>query len=458
MFRKVLIANRGEVAVRIIRALRELGIQSVAVYSTADADAQHVKLADEAVCVGGPQPADSYLNMQNIVSAAILTGAEAIHPGYGFLSENEEFAELCETCQIAFIGPKPETIQLMGNKANARIQMQANDVPVIPGSTGFLKDVDDALATAEKVGYPVMLKAASGGGGKGIRKVLTPDQLKPAYDEATKEAQLSFGDSRMYLEKIVSPAKHIEVQVFADDSGHVVAFPERDCSLQRNQQKVMEESPCAIMTPAERQRVQTIAIRAAKAIGYRNTGTIEFLMNQNHEFYFMEMNTRIQVEHPITEAVTGVDLVKEQIRVAAGETLSFTQADLTIHGAAIEARVNAEDPALDFMPQAGLVKQLRLPGGPGIRVDSGIASGDQITPFYDSMVVKLIAHADTRDEAFAKLREALAEFEMDGIASNQLFLSALLDDLVVKQGEATTNYIMTTFLPEFQKQHVQEVS
>lgn len=458
MFRKVLIANRGEVAVRIIRALRELGIQSVAVYSTADAEAQHVKLADEAVCVGGPQPADSYLNMQNIVSVAILTGAEAIHPGYGFLSENEEFAELCETCQIAFIGPKPETIQLMGNKANARIQMQANDVPVIPGSTGFLKDADDALATAEKVGYPVMLKAASGGGGKGIRKVLTPDQLRPAYAEATKEAQLSFGDSRMYLEKIVSPAKHIEVQVFADDFGHVVAFPERDCSLQRNQQKVMEESPCAIMTPEEREHVQTIAIRAAEAIGYRNTGTIEFLMNHDHDFYFMEMNTRIQVEHPITEAVTGIDLVKNQIRVAAGEALPFTQADVTIHGAAIEARVNAEDPALDFMPQAGPVRQLRLPGGPGIRVDSGIASGDQITPFYDSMVVKLIAYADTRDEAFAKLREALAEFEMDGIASNQAFLSALLDDPVVMRGEATTNYIMTTFLPEFQQQHVQEVS
>lgn len=458
MFEKVLIANRGEVAVRIIRALRELGIQSVAVYSTADADAQYVKLADEAVCVGGPQPADSYLNMQNIVSAAVLTGAQAIHPGYGFLSENSDFAELCETCQITFIGPKPATIALMGNKANARSQMQAADVPVIPGSTGFLKDEADALAVANQVGYPVMLKAAAGGGGKGIRRVEAPDELSLAYRDATQEAELSFGDSRMYLEKIVAPAKHIEVQVFADQFGHVVAFPERDCSLQRKQQKVLEISPCVTMTATERETLQQIAVRAATQIGYLNTGTIEFLMDQDHHFYFMEMNTRIQVEHPITEAVSGVDLVKEQIRVAAGEPLPFEQADIQLNGAAIEARVNAEDPNLDFMPQAGVVKQLKLPGGPGIRVDSGITSGDMISPFYDSMVVKLIAHAGTYAEALAKLTEALSEFELSGIASNQLFLTALLSDPTVQAGTATTNYVTEAFLPRFKSQLVKEVS
>lgn len=458
MFKKVLIANRGEIAVRIIRALRELNVKSVAIYSTADADAQYVKLADEAICVGGPQPADSYLNMQNIVSAAVLTGAEAIHPGYGFLSENADFAELCETCHITFIGPKFETIALMGNKANARIQMQSGNVPVVPGSNGFLADEADALSVAESVGYPVMLKAAAGGGGKGIRRVTSANELSAAYQAATKEAQLSFGDQRMYLEKIVSPAKHIEVQVFADQIGHVVAFPERDCSLQRKQQKVLELSPCPIMTSEERATVEQIAVQAAKTIGYQNTGTIEFLMDENHQFYFMEMNTRIQVEHPITEAVTGIDLVKEQVRVAAGLPLSFEQADVQIHGFAVEARVNAEDPSLDFMPQAGRVKQLKLPGGPGIRVDSGIHSGDLISPFYDSMVVKLIAHADTYAEALAKLSEALTEFELDGIASSQSFLLALLADATVQAGTATTNYVTDQFMPNFMAQVTQEVS
>ncbi|GAX02727.1 acetyl-CoA carboxylase, biotin carboxylase subunit [Secundilactobacillus pentosiphilus] len=458
MFKKVLIANRGEIAVRIIRALRELNVSSVAVYSTADADAQYVNLADEAVCIGGPQPADSYLNMQNIVSAAVLTGAEAIHPGYGFLSENEEFAELCETCHITFIGPKPATISLMGNKANARAQMQAGNVPVIPGSTGFLKDEADAVKVASEVGYPVMLKAASGGGGKGIRRVKNEGEMREAYQSATKEAQLSFGDQRMYLEKIIAPAKHIEVQVFADQFGHVTAFPERDCSLQRRQQKVLELSPCPVMNEQERQELQAIAIRATKTIKYLNTGTIEFLMDSNHHFYFMEMNTRIQVEHPITEAVSGIDLVKEQVRVASGEALSFEQADLKPHGFAVEARVNAEDPAMDFMPQAGVVKQLKLPGGPGIRVDSGIQAGDMISPFYDSMIVKIIAHANTYHEALKKLIEALDEFELDGIAANQSFLEALLADPVVQQGTATTDYVTKQFMSKFNKHVVREVS
>ncbi|MTV81075.1 acetyl-CoA carboxylase biotin carboxylase subunit [Secundilactobacillus folii] len=457
MFTKVLIANRGEIAVRIIRALRELGIKSVAIYSTADADAQYVKLADEAVCVGGPQPADSYLNMQNIVSAAVLTGAEAIHPGYGFLSENEDFAELCETCHITFIGPKPETIALMGNKANARVQMQAGDIPVIPGSTGFLKDEADAVKVAKQVGYPVMLKAASGGGGKGIRRVESEDDMSAAYRDATSEAKISFGDQRMYLEKIITPAKHIEVQVFADRFCHTVAFPERDCSLQRHQQKVLELSPSPVVSPEERQNILKIAVRAAKTIGYLNTGTIEFLMDQDHQFYFMEMNTRIQVEHPITEAVTGIDLVKEQVRVASGRPLSFKQSDIQVHGFAVEARVNAEDPAMNFMPQAGVVKQLKLPGGPGIRVDSGIHAGDMISPFYDSMVVKIIAHASTYKEALKKLNEALAEFEMSGTASNQDFLQALLNDPVVRKGQATTDYVTSSFMPEYTKDSIQEV-
>lgn len=458
MFKKVLIANRGEIAVRIIRALRELEIQSVAVYSTTDADALFVKLADEAVCVGGPQPADSYLNMQNIVSAAVLTGAQAIHPGYGFLSENADFAELCESCQIKFIGPKPETITLMGNKANARIQMQAGHVPVVPGSEGFLRDESDAVNVAEKVGYPVMLKAASGGGGKGIRRVDSPNELAAAYQAATKEAQLSFGDQRMYLEKIISPAKHIEVQIFADQQGNVVAFPERDCSLQRRQQKVLEISPSPVISPEEREQVEQIAIQAARTIGYQNTGTIEFLMDDTHHFYFMEMNTRIQVEHPITEAITGIDLVKTQILVASGLCLPFTQSDISIHGYAVEGRVNAEDPFADFMPQAGLIKNLKLPGGPGIRVDSGVNSGDMISPFYDSMIVKVIAQAGTYNEALTKLAEALQEFSIEGTASNQLFLSALLADKTVRKGTATTNYVSDYFMPQFSANTVREVS
>ncbi|NVY96690.1 acetyl-CoA carboxylase biotin carboxylase subunit [Lactobacillus sp. DCY120] len=452
MFEKVLIANRGEIALRIIRALKELEVSSVAVYSTADRKARYVQEADEAICIGGPQPASSYLNMENIISAAVLTGAQAIHPGYGFLSESAEFAQLCVECNLKFIGPDPKTISLMGDKANARQTMQQNKIPVIPGSNGFVEDLTEIQTIAQEVGLPVMLKAAAGGGGKGIRKVTEFDQLAPALAAAQKEAQISFGDQRMYLEKVVSPAKHIEVQVIADQFHQVVAFPERDCSLQRKQQKVLEESPCALLTPAERQQLQKLAVQAMKAINYENAGTLEFLMDQQHNFYFMEMNTRIQVEHPITEEVSGVDLIKEQIRVAAGEKLAFKQSEITVHGAAIEARINAEDPAHGFRPQAGLVRKMNLPGGLGIRIESGIVAGDQVSPFYDSMIIKIIAHADQRPVAIRRLENALQEFEVDDLVTNQRFLAELLEQPEVQKGTYLTTYIDQKFGAQFERE------
>ncbi|UQS84223.1 acetyl-CoA carboxylase biotin carboxylase subunit [Bombilactobacillus thymidiniphilus] len=452
MFDKVLIANRGEIAIRVMRALRELGISSVAVYSTADKDAQHVREADEAVCIGSAQPAASYLNMQNIVSAALLTGAQAIHPGYGFLSESEEFAQLCEECHLTFIGPKSQTISLMGNKANARMTMQQNHVPVIPGSEGFVQNSQEALQIAQEVGFPVMIKAAAGGGGKGIRKVTCAEDLADAFLQAQEEAQLSFGDNRMYLEKVISPAKHIEVQVLADQNGHAVALPERDCSLQRRQQKVIEETPCSVIQDDERQNLQEVALRAVKAINYENVGTIEFLMDPQHNFYFMEMNTRIQVEHSITEEVSQVDLIKEQINIAAGQNLSLTQADVRIHGTAIEARINAEDPLHGFRPQAGHIQQMTLPGGLGIRLESGVTSGDNVSPFYDSMIIKIIAHATNRKLVLRRIIDALNEFEIQGLTTNREFLVALLKQPIVQQGEYLTNYIDKEFLPLYTMQ------
>ncbi|MDF7669180.1 acetyl-CoA carboxylase biotin carboxylase subunit [Lactobacillus sp. ESL0703] len=449
MFEKVLIANRGEIAIRVIRALREMGIKSVAVYSTADKDAQHVKEADEAVCIGAPQPADSYLKMENIVSAAILTGATAIHPGYGFLSESPEFAQLCEKCHLTFIGPKSETIALMGNKANAREAMRQHQVPVIPGSQGFVKDSDAALAVAKEVGFPVMLKAVAGGGGKGIRQVNKPEDLPNAFAQAQEEARLSFGDGRMYVEKIISPAKHIEVQIIGDQNGHVVALPERDCSMQRNHQKVIEETPCSQINDNERAYLQEIAIKAVKAIKYENVGTIEFLMDPDHHFYFMEMNTRIQVEHSITEEVAHVDLVKEQIKIAAGMDLIITQDQVKVHGAAIEARINAENPAKNFQPQAGTIKQMSLPGGLGIRIESGVNSGDTVSPFYDSMIIKIIAHATDRPLAIRRLIDALNEFQVTGLTTNRSFLVKLLQDKVFNDGNYLITYLDQTFLSQY---------
>ena len=452
MFAKVLVANRGEIAVRIIRSLKELGIKSVAIYSTADRESLHVQLADEAVCVGTARPQDSYLNMQNILAAAVGTGAEAIHPGFGFLSENSRFVEMCEACGVTFIGPKSQTIDLMGNKANARMQMQANDVPVIPGSEGFIADVQEAQTVAQKVGFPVLLKAAAGGGGKGIRRVNNAQELGQAFEEARREAQNAFGDNRMYLEKIMENVKHIEVQIFRDQAGHTVYFPERDCSVQRSKQKMIEESPCSIITSAQRQELGQIALRAANAIDYLNTGTIEFLMDQDHHFYFMEMNTRIQVEHTVTEMVTGIDLVEAQLKVAAGEMLPFSQDDIKANGYAIECRINAEDPAHNFLPSVGKVKYLYFPvGNLVMRIDSDLYSGVEIPPYYDSMIAKVIALGHDRREAIEKVKRLLNEMVIMGITTNQAIHLDILQTKTFLHDQVTTDYLEKKFLPQWRE-------
>lgn len=457
MFSKVLVANRGEIAVRIIRSLKELGIKSVAIYSTEDRESLHVQLADQAVCVGSAKPKDSYLNMKNILAAAVLTGAEAIHPGFGFLSENSRFVELCEACGLVFIGPRSETIELMGNKANARIQMQKHDIPVIPGSTGFLEDVAEAKQVAKEVGYPVLLKAAAGGGGKGIRRVDTEEELANSFNEAKREAQMAFGDARMYLEKIMENVKHIEVQIFRDDAGNTVYFPERDCSLQRNKQKMIEESPCALITDAQRKYLGELAIKAAEAIDYRNTGTIEFLMDQEHKFYFMEMNTRIQVEHTVTEMVTGVDLVKAQVKVAFGQDLPFEQADIKLLGTAIECRINAEDPAKNFTPSVGKVDYLYFPvGNLGMRIDSDLYAGAKISPYYDSMIAKVIVLGENRHEAIEKLKRLLSEMVISGIKTNHNFYLTILEDQGFLDATFNTDYLERVLLPEWKRGNADE--
>lgn len=454
MFSKVLVANRGEIAVRIIRSLKELGIKSVAIYSTVDRESLHVQLADEAVCVGTARPQDSYLNMKNILAAAIGTGAEAIHPGFGFLSENSQFVEMCEAVGITFIGPNSEIIDLMGNKANAREQMQKSGVPVIPGSEGFIETVEEAKKVANKVGYPVLLKAAAGGGGKGIRKVNDDNELTSLFEEAKREAQVSFGDKRMYLEKIMTNVKHIEVQIFRDKQGNVVYFPERDCSVQRNKQKMIEESPCLLITEEQRKELGNIAIKAANAINYVNTGTIEFLMDSQHNFYFMEMNTRIQVEHTVTEMVTGIDLVKAQVKVASGENLPFNQNDIQINGSAIECRINAEDPSKNFMPQVGKVRYLYFPvGNLGMRIDSDLYAGWEITPFYDSMIAKVISLGQNRHEAIEKVKRLLSEMLITGVKTNQSFYLDILKDKNFLDGKVTTEYLEQNFLPKWKEEH-----
>lgn len=454
MFSKVLVANRGEIAVRIIRSLKELGIKSVAIYSTVDRESLHVQLADEAVCVGTARPQDSYLNMKNILAAAIGTGAEAIHPGFGFLSENSQFVEMCEAVGITFIGPNSEIIDLMGNKANAREQMQKSGVPVIPGSEGFIETVEEAKEVANKVGYPVLLKAAAGGGGKGIRKVNDDNELTSLFEEAKREAQVSFGDKRMYLEKIMTNVKHIEVQIFRDKQGNVVYFPERDCSVQRNKQKMIEESPCLLITEEQRKELGNIAIKAANAINYVNTGTIEFLMDDQHNFYFIEMNTRIQVEHTVTEMVTGIDLVKAQVKVASGERLPFNQNDIQINGSAIECRINAEDPSKNFMPQVGKVRYLYFPvGNLGMRIDSDLYAGWEITPFYDSMIAKVISLGQDRHEAIEKVKRLLSEMLITGVKTNQSFYLDILKDKNFLDGKVTTEYLEQNFLPKWKEEH-----
>ncbi|MFR3786207.1 acetyl-CoA carboxylase biotin carboxylase subunit [Agathobaculum desmolans] len=441
MFQKVLIANRGEIAVRIIQACRDLGIISVAVYSEADREALHAQIADEAVCIGPARAADSYLNMDNIISAALASGCQAIHPGFGFLSENPDFAERTTQAGLAFIGPTSATIRLMGDKSEAKRNAIAAGVPVALGTDGPVRDFDEALAEADRIGYPVMLKAASGGGGKGIRVAKSVRELKEAYDSAAAEAVANFGDGRLYMEKYIENPRHIEVQVLGDHYGNVVHLFERECSVQRRHQKLIEESPSAFVTPALRERMTAAAVSLAKRVGYRGAGTIEFLVDSDRNFYFCEMNTRIQVEHPVTEQVTGVDLVCEQIRIAAGEPLYFRQEDLRLTGHAIECRINAEDPSRDFAPCPGTLASLHLPGGPGVRVDSAAYQGYTIPPFYDSMIGKLIVTGVDRRQAIVRMRRALAETLFEGVVTGTDYQMHILCSKAFEDADFNVNSI-----------------
>lgn len=425
-FQKILIANRGEIAVRIIRACRELGIATVAVYSEADRDALHVRLADEAYCIGPTSSRDSYLNFTNIMSVATLTECDAVHPGYGFLAENADFADICASCGITFIGPSSDAIERMGDKAVAKQTMKNAGVPVIPGSDGLVEDMDEALMLARDIGYPVIIKATAGGGGKGIRIAEDEDSLVKQMTTAQQEAERAFGNAGVYLEKYLTGMKHVEIQIIADKHGHAVHLGERDCSIQRRRQKLIEEAPCPILTPDIRERMGEAAVRAALAVDYSGAGTLEFLLGTDGQFYFMEMNTRIQVEHPVTEMITGIDLIKEMILVAQGEPLSFRQEDVKIDGWAIECRVNAEDPARNFMPSAGQIQFYLPPGGFGVRVDSAAYPGYVISPHYDSMIAKLIVWAPTRGEAIARMKRALSEFAIEGIHTTIPFHMRLL--------------------------------
>lgn len=450
MFNRVLIANRGEIACRIIRACRELGIESVAVYSQADKDALHVQLADHAVCIGPAASKDSYLKVENILSAAVTTGAQAIHPGFGFLSENAKFAKMCAECNITFIGPSSEVISQMGDKAEARKQMIAANVPVIPGSDDVVETVEEGIELAKRIGFPLLIKAVAGGGGKGIRRVETVEEFEHQFVTARQEALQAFGNSDVYMERIIYPAKHIEFQILADQHGNVVHLGERDCSLQRKNQKIIEEAPSPSLSPELRREMGEAAVRAAKAVGYQNAGTIEFLVDEEKHFYFMEMNTRIQVEHPITEMITNVDLVQQQIKIAAGEELPFTQEDITFEGHAIECRLNAENPFEGFRPSPGKVTFLHQPvGGMDVRIESALYTGYQIPPFYDSMLTKLIAHGKTREEAILRMKRMLFELVVEGVDTNQEFVEDLLDSPAFRRGDYTTAYVETEFLKDW---------
>ena len=442
MFNKVLIANRGEIAVRIIRACRELGIATVSVFSEPDREALHTQLADEAVCIGPAKPQDSYLNMQNIISAAVLTNAQAIHPGFGFLSENSIFAEMCEECNIKFIGPDAKTIDEMGNKSHARDLMIKAGVNVIPGSDGTVESVEAAYELADKLGYPVMIKASAGGGGKGIRIAHSNEELKNAYESAKLETSLAFGDDEIYMEKVIVNARHIEIQILGDDFGNVIHLGERDCSIQRRNQKVLEEAPSPKLDDKTRKAMGEAAVRAAKAVGYKGAGTIEFLYDKDGNFYFMEMNTRVQVEHPVTEMVTGIDIVKEQLNIASGNPLSYKQEDVKITGHAIECRINAENPEKNFAPSPGTIDFLLIPGGGiGVRVDSAVYEGCDILPFYDSMIAKVITCGKDRNEAIAKMRRALYEFVIKGVDTNIEFQESILNNPSYIAGEFDTSFI-----------------
>lgn len=443
MFDKILIANRGEIAVRIIRACREMGIKTVAVFSEPDREALHTQLADEAVCIGSAKVSDSYLDMNNIISAAVEKQAQAIHPGFGFLSENSMFAGVCKDCNIKFIGPKGSVIDALGNKANARQMMINAGVPVIPGSDGILADVEQAYEMADKLGYPVIVKASAGGGGKGIRIVRKKEELKEAFLSAQSETKAAFGDDSMYMEKLIEGARHVEVQILGDSFGNVIHLGERDCSLQRKNQKVLEETPCEVLSESTRAKICDSAVRAAKAAGYENAGTIEFLYDEDSDkYYFMEMNTRVQVEHPITEMVTGVDIVKEQIRIAAGEKLLYTQDDIKISGHAIECRINAENPSRNFAPCPGTIDYLLMPSGSlGLRVDSAIYQGYEIPPYYDSMLAKVIVHGRDRDEAIAKMKRALYEFIIEGVDTNIEYQNKILNNKQFEKCQYNTSFL-----------------
>ena len=441
MFKKVLIANRGEIAVRITRACRRVGLNTVAVFSTADRNALHAKIADEAVCIGAPAAKDSYLNEKAIIAACEITGADAVHPGFGFLSENASFARNCGKCGITFIGPAPESIEMLGDKAAAKSAMKKAGVPVIPGSDGAVPTMEEAKRLAEEIGFPLMVKASAGGGGRGIRLVERMEDLEAQITAARTEALNYFGDGSIYMEKFIVNPKHIEFQILADKHGNVVHLGERDCSMQRRNQKVLEESPSVIMTPMLRDRMGKAAVAAAKVCGYYNAGTIEFLVDNKNNFYFMEMNTRIQVEHPITEFVTGIDLVKAQLKIAAGKELPYSQEDIRVKGHSIECRINAESPEKGFRPSPGRINALHIPGGPGIRIDSSVYSGYEITPYYDSMIAKLIVYAPTRKEAIAKMKWALAEFIVEGVDTNIDFQLSLIRDPAFEEGNYDIGYL-----------------
>jgi acetyl-CoA carboxylase biotin carboxylase subunit len=441
MFKKILIANRGEIAIRVIRACREMGIETVAVYSEADSDSLHVRLADEAVCIGPPPAPESYLNVPRIISAAEVSGADAIHPGYGFLAENADFSEVCESCLIRFIGPTPDQIRAMGDKANARAAMAQAGVPIVPGTEGPVDEPTDAAREAQRIGYPVIIKAVAGGGGKGMRVAWIPEQFLDLFRMAQAEAQAAFGNGSVYVERFLVRPRHIEVQVLGDRDGNVIHLGERDCSVQRRHQKLIEESPSPAVTRSLRRRLGEAALAGARAIDYVGAGTMEFLLDESGEFFFMEMNTRLQVEHPVTEMVTGMDLVVEQIRVAAGEPLSTTQEQVKMRGHSIECRINAEDPDHDFRPTPGEIAFLHLPGGPGVRVDTHLFQGYRIPPYYDSLIGKLIVWGEDRPAALARMRRALSEMTVEGLSTTVPFHLRVLDHPRFREGNFNTGFL-----------------
>ena len=445
MFKKILIANRGEIALRIIRACKELGIATVAVHSEADSNSLHVRFADEDVCIGPAKATETYLDPKRIISAAEVTNTDAIHPGYGFLAENADFAEICESCKIKFIGPTSKMIRLMGDKAVAKQKMREAGVPVIPGSEGVIKDLEEAQRVSIEIGFPVLIKASGGGGGKGMRVAKDEEELKKYFEMAQMEAEAAFGNPEVYIEKLVLNPRHIEFQILGDSYGNLIHLGERDCTIQRRHQKLIEESPSTALTPSLREKMGSAAVLGASRISYESVGTIEFLLDKNGNFYFMEMNTRIQVEHPVTEEVTGIDLLKEQIKIAAGEKLSRTQEEIVLRGHAIECRINAEDPEKDFRPNPGLIKSFHVPGGHGIRVDTHAYAGYEIPSFYDSLVAKLISCGDTREESILKMRGALDEFIIEGIKTTITFYKTVFSNPTFISGEYDTSFVENLF-------------